>query len=85
MHRAYGFRACPGCGAAVQRSQLEGDDHRCVPERFINHQASQARPGLDQLEEDLASWLATPHGAFQAFLAQRQGARTASGSSSRVS
>jgi hypothetical protein len=79
----YGYKACPGCGAAVQRSLLESDEHRCAPERFVAHQTRQARPGLDQLEEDLASWLATPQGAFQAYLAERS--VTASGSSSSVS
>lgn len=67
----YGYRACPGCGATVQRSQIEDGGHRCAPERFVSYQANQARPALERLEEDLASWLATPHGAFQAFLAQR--------------
>jgi hypothetical protein len=67
----YGYRACPGCGVAVQRAQLEDDLHRCVPERFVSHQTLKARPGLARLEEDLASWLSTPQGAFQAFLAQR--------------
>jgi hypothetical protein len=67
----YGYRACPGCGATVQRSQLEDGGHRCAPERFVSYQANQARPALERLEEDLASWLATPQGAFQAFLAQR--------------
>ena len=68
---AYGYRACPGCGVAVQRSLLEGDVHRCAPERFVSYQADQARPALERLEEDLASWLGTPQGAFQAFLARR--------------
>jgi hypothetical protein len=30
-----------------------------------------ARRGLERLEEDLAWWLTTPAGKFQAFLAQR--------------
>jgi hypothetical protein len=45
--------------------------HECAPERFISHQMAKARHGLDRLEEDLAGWLATPSGAFQAFLARR--------------
>jgi hypothetical protein len=61
------------------------DEHHCAPEYSIAHLLRQARPGLDQLEEDLASWLATPQGAFQAFLAERQRAGTVSGSSSSVS
>jgi hypothetical protein len=45
--------------------------HECAPERFISHQMAKARHGLDRLEEDLAGWLATPRGGFQAFLARR--------------
>lgn len=65
----YGYRACPECGATVQRTVMEA--HECAPERFISHQMAKARHGLDRLEEDLAGWLATPSGAFQAFLARR--------------
>jgi hypothetical protein len=65
----YGYRACPDCGATVQRTAM--DAHECAPERFISHQMAKARHGLDRLEEDLAGWLATPSGAFQAFLARR--------------
>jgi hypothetical protein len=65
----YGYRACPDCGATVQRTAL--DAHECAPERFISHQMLKARHGLERLEEDLARWLATPMGAFQAFLARR--------------
>jgi hypothetical protein len=68
----YGYLACPGCGVAVQRSELDRDVHRCVPERFVSHQARQARPGLERLEEDLASWTG-------------QRARAVSGSRSSVS
>jgi glutaredoxin-related protein len=67
----YGYRACPDCGVAVQRAQLDQDLHRCVPERFVTHQALKARPALERLEEDMASWLTTPQGAVQAFLARR--------------
>jgi hypothetical protein len=65
----YGYRACPECGAIVQRAVMHA--HECAPERFISHQMAKARHGLDRLEEDLAGWLATPRGAFQAFLARR--------------
>jgi hypothetical protein len=61
------YPTCPGCGVAV-----EDDLHRCVPERFVAHQANRVLPSLELLEEDLASWTG-------------QRARTASGSSSSVS
>ena len=71
MSGGYGYRACPSCGVAVKRSQLDADMHECTPERFISHQIVKARRELDRFEEDLASWLSTPAGAFQAFLARR--------------
>jgi hypothetical protein len=67
----YGYRACPECGTAVQRARLDANAHYCDPERVISHQALKARRGLDRLEDDLAFWLTTPEGAFQAFLARR--------------
>ena len=68
----YAYLACPGCGIAVQRSELDREVHRCVPERFVAHQSSHALPALQRLEEDLATWTT-------------QRARTVSGSSSSVS
>ena len=47
--------------------------HECAPERFISHQILKARRELDHFEDDLASWLITPAGTFQAFLARRPG------------
>ena len=67
----YGYRSCPDCGAAVQRARLEANAHDCAPERFLSHQTLKARRGLDRLEDDLAWWLSTPAGGFQAFLARR--------------
>jgi hypothetical protein len=67
----YGYRACPDCGIAVQRARLEGYAHDCDPERLISHQALKARRGLDRLEDDLAWWVTTPQGGFQAFIARR--------------
>ena len=67
----YGYRACPDCGAAVQRARLAAHSHDCVPERFIAHQTLKARRGLERLEDDLARWVSTPRGGFQAFLARR--------------
>jgi len=71
MNGPHEYRACPQCGVAVKSAQLKDDGHACAPERFITHQTLKARAGLERLEEDLASWLATPKGAFQAFLARR--------------
>jgi len=50
----YGYRACPECGAAVQRARLEAHTHDCIPERLIAHQVLKARRSLERLEDDLA-------------------------------
>ena len=73
----YGYRACPECGAAVQQVLLEAEAHACAPERYAAHQTMIARRGLERLEEDLAWWLTTPAGKFQAFLAAAPEARRA--------
>jgi len=67
----YGYRSCPHCGVAVQRSRLEADLHACGPERVLAHQAMKGRWALERLEDDLAAWLDTPAGGFQAYLARR--------------
>jgi hypothetical protein len=67
----YGYRACPECGAAVQRARLEAHTHDCIPARLIAHQVLKARRSLERLEDDLAWWVSTPRGGFQAFLARR--------------
>src|SRR3954454_3714110 len=74
----YGYRACPECGAAVQRGVLDSAGHVCAPERYAAHQTMIARRGLERLEEDLAWWLTTPAGKFQAFLAERAGGLSSS-------
>jgi hypothetical protein len=69
----YGYRSCPHCGVAVQRALLESDGHACGPDRFLSHQTLKARWALRGLEDDLAAWLDTPAGAFEAYLARRGG------------
>jgi len=51
---------------------LEAAEHDCAPARFVSHQTWKGRRGLDRLEDDLAGWLATPAGRFQAYLARRE-------------
>jgi hypothetical protein len=67
----YGYRTCPGCGTAVQRTRLAAGGHECGPERRLAHQTMKGRWGLQRLEDDLAAWLDTPEGGFQAYLARR--------------
>jgi len=67
----YGYRSCPRCGVAVQRTRLAADLHACGPDRVLTHQTMKGRWALQRLEDDLAAWLDTPAGGFQAYLARR--------------
>ena len=67
----YGYRACPECGAAVQRAILEAGNHTCAEERLVAHQTMIARRGLDRLEEDLEKHLTTNQGKYEQVVAKR--------------
>lgn len=68
---SYGYRACPDCGAAVQRTTIDQGQHVCDPDRWQDHQALLARNSLAHLEQDLDRYLRTPAGMFDQFLARR--------------
>jgi hypothetical protein len=55
--------ACPRCGAAVHRT--ERPSHICDAARMI------AQLEIDAFDAELAAWLATPHGRFAAWVAER--------------
>ena len=61
------FTACPECGEAVHRDELEG--HRCDEDRQLE---SVGRRALAALEGKLVAWLGTPHGRFATWLAERE-------------
>jgi hypothetical protein len=67
----FGYRTCPECGAAVQAATLAAEAHECAPDRYVAHQLLKARHGIERLEQDLARWLQTPQGRFEAFYARR--------------
>ncbi len=55
--------ACPRCGAAVHRE--ERPSHICDAAQLIAHLE------IDAFDAELGQWLATPHGRFAAWLAER--------------
>ena len=57
------FSACPMCGAAVHRD--ERAEHVCDEARQL------VRAELAAFDAELGDWLATPHGRFAAWLAER--------------
>ena len=57
------FTACPTCGAAVHRD--ESAAHVCDEvQQFV-------RVELAAFDSEFEAWLATPHGRFAAWLAER--------------
>jgi hypothetical protein len=66
----FGYAACSGCGAAVQRRVL-AQGHRCDPERYLRHQASRLHWTRHGFDDALHSWLATPAGRFAQYYARR--------------
>ncbi len=58
------FSACPRCGAALHRK--ERPSHVCDEARQL------VRAEVEAFDAELGEWLATPHGRFAAWLAERE-------------
>lgn len=69
------YLPCPDCGASLER-----DDHRheCDVERWLDFKLFQLHDGLEGFERALALFLATSHGRFEAYYAERERARGSS-------
>ena len=61
---------CTECGASLAGE--DGDEHVCDGERRIDFQMFRLRGGIARFEVDLAEFLKTPGGRFEAFYAERQ-------------
>jgi hypothetical protein len=61
---------CEECGASVTRS--EAGEHVCERERWLDFQMHQNREQIEAFEDELASFLATPEGRFEAWDAERR-------------
>jgi hypothetical protein len=64
------FQPCPDCGAPV--TEEEDAAHRCERRRFVEYQMLVLRPEIVAFEAELWDWLATPHGRFAAYYAERE-------------
>ena len=61
---------CSECGASLAGE--DRDDHVCDGDRRIDFQMFRLRGGIARFELDLAEFLKTPGGRFEAFYAERQ-------------
>jgi hypothetical protein len=60
---------CPECGAAVP---LDGGDHLCDEERRRWHQLFLVNAEIEQLEDEVRTYLSSRKGRFEAYYAERQ-------------
>jgi hypothetical protein len=68
---------CDECGASVARD--ERDAHVCDPERRLEYALFQLRDEIGSFEGELAKYLRSPHGRFDAWLAERERKRREKG------
>ena len=61
---------CAECGASV--AIAERDSHTCEPERLLRYRMFQLREEVAGFEDGLRGYLASPHGRFAQWLAERQ-------------
>jgi len=63
------FIPCPSCGASVPTADLEL--HECSRERWLDYQMFQLRAELASFDVQVAAFLASPRGRFEAYYAER--------------
>jgi hypothetical protein len=63
------YTPCVECGAWVERHAPE--EHVCDGERVLDFRIFQLRGEIAAFEAQLAAWLATAHGRFAAWIAER--------------
>jgi len=66
------YMPCPDCGASLERRD---DGHACEHERWLEFQLFQLRDEVDELEAEVAAYLASPWGRFERYYAERERAR----------
>jgi hypothetical protein len=66
---------CTECGASVARS--ERDTHVCDPERVVDYQLFQLRGEIASFDDVLRTYLDSPQGRFEQWLAERERPRPA--------
>ena len=63
------YMPCPDCGASVARSEAKA--HVCERERWLDYQLFQQREEVAGLLAEVADYLASPQGRFEAWCAER--------------
>lgn len=69
------FMPCPDCGASVPATEI--DEHVCRRERWLDFQMSRLGAEVACFDVELAAYLASPRGRFDAYYAERQRVRSA--------
>ena len=64
------FMPCPECGESVDR--IAGSGHQCTSERMFEFQMFGLRDEVAAVESQLHSYLATPWGRFETWVAARE-------------
>ena len=69
------FTPCATCGASVERTRKHL--HVCDPDRRVDYQFIQLRPEIGTFDQQLASYLESPTGRFEVWVAERDRRRAA--------
>jgi hypothetical protein len=64
------YMPCPNCGASLAGE--ERDEHTCDRERRLDYQLFQLRGEIACFDTDLATYLDSPAGKFEAWYAQNR-------------
>lgn len=70
------FMPCPECGESVERSTES--DHQCHPSRLVDYRMFELRQRVADFEPQLHRFLSSSRGRFEAWLAARDVAASAS-------
>jgi hypothetical protein len=68
------YMPCAECGASLERDERE--QHECDVERRLDYQLFELRHTIERFEQNLAAYLASPHGRFELWYAARERKRT---------
>jgi hypothetical protein len=60
---------CPDCGAAIS---IDGDEHVCDEERRRWHQLFLVNAEVEELDDELRTYLDSPQGCFELYYAERE-------------
>jgi hypothetical protein len=63
------YKPCPECGVALVVAREQ--EHVCDDERRLDYQLLQLRHEIARFEDELATFLDTPQGAFALWCAER--------------